>query len=82
MKIITYKEYSLLSFEEQSNFTGTIKWYDGTIACYKHSLKHCIDGPSVIYPDGTKKYYITGIQTTKEAIDLLRDLCKIKGIKI
>jgi hypothetical protein len=49
---------------------------------WNEGLLHNLIGPAVVYPNGNKGYFIHGNKSTKEAVELLRDLCVLKRIKI
>jgi hypothetical protein len=84
MKIYTQEEFSKLSLQERYNFTGAIKWDAGDIIFYENGLFHRTDGPARIWLNGLyeDRYYINGKETSKEAVDFLRDLYKFKEIKL
>jgi hypothetical protein len=104
LKTYTEKEFRSLPMQERKNFTGCIKWEDGSIEYFKNNLLHREDGPAWItsynlkswffrgryhnlngpariLPDGKEEYWIHGKESTKEAIEFLRDLHRLKGIK-
>jgi hypothetical protein len=84
MKTTTLSKYSKMSIEKQKNFTGILKWDNGTIEYLKNGIYHREDGPAFIRSDGEKEYWIHGeyIKNCKsdETFFLLIDLYKLKKI--
>jgi hypothetical protein len=80
MKTITHQEYLDMSFSKQNKFTGIVKYPRGTIIYFKNGRYHREDGPAVILSSNNMQYWIYGEHTTKEAVELLRDMIKLKGI--
>jgi len=66
--------------------------YEGIVECFvfgsqeyttkyvKGDNLHRIDGPALILWNGKEKYFIEGIETTKEAQELYHSLMKLKGL--
>jgi hypothetical protein len=42
---------------------------------------HNLNGPARIYPNGSEEYWVYGKKTTKEAVNLLKDMLKLRKIK-
>jgi hypothetical protein len=57
-------------------------WQSGGKSWYFKGKLHNLNGPAKIYPDGREGYFIHGEPTTKEAVEFLRDLYKLKNIKL
>jgi hypothetical protein len=38
---------------------------DGLMYWYRHHIRHCEDGPAIVYPDGRTQYWINGKHLTK-----------------
>jgi hypothetical protein len=57
-----------------------IKHFDESEEYWQNDLLHNLNGPAYVdYKKGIKEYYIFGKETTKEAVDFLRDLYKLKN---
>jgi hypothetical protein len=55
-------------------------WFDGLQDWFYEGKPHNLNGPAVIWPGGREEYYVYGTLTTKEAVDFLRDLYKLKNL--
>jgi hypothetical protein len=60
MKTIVYNEYYKLPIEEQNNFTGILKWKDGTVEHLKNGRFHREGGPARTWEGGHKEWWIEG----------------------
>jgi hypothetical protein len=73
-----------MSIEKQKNFTGIIKWENGTIEYLKNGFLHRENGPAFIRSAGEKEYWINGKHikncNSDETFFLLIDLYKLKKI--
>lgn len=53
--------------EIENDFTGRYVWKNsGAVCCYKKGYLHCEDGPAVVCSDGTRLYYMEGMQITDQ----------------
>jgi hypothetical protein len=80
---------------EHSN--GTKAWYlkglyhrmdgpayislDGSKYWYFEGRIHRMDGPAIEFPNGSNSYWYHGKSTTEEAIELLKKMMILKGLK-
>ena len=80
MKEITYEQWNKLSYEEANNFSGIVRWREGTQSYYQNGLYHRIDGPTYIGSNGQVSYWIDGERVSKEAQELYYFLMKLKGL--
>jgi hypothetical protein len=70
-------------------FIGKLHRIDGPAIIYSDGEKrwvienrlHRIDGPAVEYTDGSAGYWYNGKPTTKEAIELLNNVMKLKEMQ-
>lgn len=46
-----------------SDVSWTTTAPDGTVYKYKNGLLHCEHGPAVTRPDGSREYWLFGLQT-------------------
>lgn len=49
------------------DFTGIVKWSDGTKCYYINGKSHREDGPAMEYANGTKYYYLNGERFNDES---------------
>jgi hypothetical protein len=49
---------------------------------YYNNKRHNLNGPAYIDSKNIKLYFVNGTQTTKEAVELLRDLYRLKNLKL
>ena len=61
MKTITITEFDKLPEEEQRNFTGIVKWRDGTITYLENGKWHREDGPASIWSNGYQSWHFEGL---------------------
>jgi hypothetical protein len=54
---------------------------DGYQEWYFEGKLHNLNGPAAIWNDGRKYYFINNKQTTKEAVNLLKDMLELKKIE-
>jgi hypothetical protein len=73
---ISYIKNNLCHREDGPAYIGCY----GTKAWYFEGLLHNLNGPARIFPDGREEYWVYGNPTTKEAIEFLRDMIKLKAI--
>jgi ABC-type glycerol-3-phosphate transport system substrate-binding protein len=57
-------------------------YFDGYQEWYFKGKLHNLNGPAIIWQDGTEEYWINDEPTIKEAVEFLRDLYKMKNIKL
>jgi len=70
-----------LSDKEQRNYTGIIDFNEGSTIYYKNGYVHREDGPAWYFTRTEfKEYWIYGIKTTKEGMELYSSLLKLKGL--
>src|ERR1700691_4077197 len=56
MKTIKVKDYAGVPY----NYTGIVKYHDGSIEYYLNGELHRENGPAIIYPNGSIYYYLNG----------------------
>jgi hypothetical protein len=77
------KHYSLdnqIIVEPSRLFTGIVECEDGTRYWYVDNIRHRIDGPAYIGPDGYEEYWVNCKQVTELEHDLLYNMLKLKGL--
>jgi len=75
-----YSEFRKLSIKEQNNFTGVVVYPQGTLFYLVKNKRHRVDGPAVVYTDGSVEYWIDHKKVSKEAQELYHSLMKLKGL--
>jgi hypothetical protein len=74
---VCYYKNGFLHREDGPAVTNT----QGYKSWYFEGRLHNLNGPARIWQDGVEEYWIDNKPTTKEAVDFLRDLYKIKKIR-
>ena len=62
------------------NFTGIIECSDGSRRWFVAGQWHRLNGPAMVWPDGTKFWYTYGKRVTELQCKLLHDMMKLKGL--
>jgi hypothetical protein len=66
--------------EVPENYTGIVCYNSGPKIWYLEGKKHRTDGPAIIWTNGFVEYWHYNKRTTKEAIELMNHIMKLKGL--